>query len=170
MIPCILLCTDSFGQERGRHAVSVSMDILSLVNESTVDICFSHPFHTNWSVEGGGSVHIPDIAGKNKERMEHEENLDIDENYDAPEYIGAENRFMIGIRYWPAGYDGGPHLSLSSVFRIKDSPGIVLGGGYAIEICKGIGADLGYRHTIIDTGNKEDESIKGIYVSLYYRF
>lgn len=146
------------------------MDILSLVNRSTVDVGFSHPFHTNWSAEGGGLVSIPRMAGKNAERLEHEENLDIEENSNTTEDIRVGHRFLLGMRYWPAGYLNGPHLSLSCAFRTKGSPDIILGGGYAIGIWKGIGADLGYRHTITDTGNKEDEIIKGLYVSLYYRF
>lgn len=170
MISCIFLCTESFGQAKERGTVSISMDILPLVDRSIVDIVFSHPFHMNWSAEGGGSVILPDIRGKYTEKMEHEKNLNIEEISELPEAPRVEHRFLIGMRYWPAGYHEGLHLSLSSVFRIKDSPDILLGGGYAISIWKGIGADLGYRYTVISTGKKEDEGIKGIYVSLYYRF
>lgn len=171
MISCIVLCTDSSGQAKERGRVSISLDILSFVNRNTADILFSHPFHTNWSAEGGGSVVIPDMKRKHTEKLEHEKNLDIEEKSGTTENIRAEHRFMIGMRYWPAGYPEGPHLSMSSVFWTKDSPDILLEGGYAIKIWKGIGADLGYRHTVINTSKKEDEDIiKGIYVSLYYRF
>jgi hypothetical protein len=170
MISCIFLCTDSFGQEKERNTASISMDILSFINSGTIDIVFSHPFHTKWSAEGGASVLIPDINVNYREKQEHEDNLGIMGDSDLPEEIRERHRLMIGMRYWPKGYLDGPHLSLSSVFRIIGSPDIVLGGGYAVEIWKGIGTDLGYRHTIINAGNKEDESIKGIDLSIYYRF
>ena len=170
MISCIFLCIDSFGQEKERSTASISMDILSFMNSGTIDIIFSHPFHTNWSAEGGVAVLIPDINVNDREKQEHEDNLGIEGNSDFPQDIREGHRLMIGMRYWPTGYPDGPHLSLSGVFRIIGSPDIVLGGGYAFEIWKGIGTDLGYRHTIIKGRNKENESIEGIYLSIYYRF
>lgn len=170
MISCILLCTDSFGQEKERSTASISTDILSFINRSTIDIVFSHPFHTNWSAEGGAAVRVHDINENYKEKQEHEDNLGIEGENDVPDEFREGHKMMIGMRYWPTGYLAGPHLSLNSVFRIIGSPDIILGGGYAIEIWKGIGVDLGYRHTIIKGRNKENESIEGIYLSIYYRF
>ena len=170
MISCIFLCIDSFGQEKDGSTASISMDILSFMNSGTIDIAFSHTFHTKWSAEGGAAVRVHDINENYKEKQEHEDNLGIEGENDVPDEFIEGHKMMIGMRYWPIGYPDGPHLSLNSVFRIIGSPDIILGGGYAIEIWKGIGIDLGYRHTIIKGRNKENESIEGIYLSIYYRF
>ena len=98
MISCIFLCIDSFGQEKDRSTASISMDILSFMNSGTIDIVFSHPFHTNWSAEGGASVLIPDINVNDREKQEHEDNLSIEGNSDFPEDIREGHRLMIGMR------------------------------------------------------------------------
>ena len=73
MISCISICAASYGQENGRRAADVSIDILSLAKERTVTLDFSHAFHMNWSAGGGVSVHIPYRKGVMTERMEHED-------------------------------------------------------------------------------------------------
>lgn len=170
MISCISICAASYGQENGRRAADVSIDILSLAKERTVTLDFSHAFHMNWSAGGGVSVHIPDRKGVMTERMEHEDNLLLVEKPDATDIVRPEPEFSIGLRFWPEGYHKGAHISLCGAFRAKGYPDMILGAGYAIEIWNGIGADIGYRKTIISTMLEDDEAEKGIYVSLSYRF